>query len=84
MEYIMTLKYLWDCKKNTIGKGLFECFLMPFDCVGAFIVGRWKRTAGKSIKKIFADSVSKDAFEGSATKYVYVVKKNIVTLKNVQ
>ena len=37
-----------------------------------------------TLNTLFLYSVSKDAFEGSATKYVYVVKKNIVTLKNVQ
>ena len=43
---------------------------------------KWK--ASKPVKKISLNTVSKDTLESSVSEYICVVKKNIVTIRNVQ
>ena len=52
--------------------------------VGALFGGKRNKKAGKSVKKIFLNPVSKDTLESSASEYVYVVKKNIITIRIVR
>ncbi|MCI9577059.1 MAG: hypothetical protein HFJ84_10580 [Clostridiales bacterium] len=42
------------------------------------------RRAGKSVKKISVNPVSKDTLKNSVSEYVFVVKKNIAMSKNVR
>ena len=46
--------------------------------------GGQERKAGKPVKKISVDPVSKDTLESSVSEYVCVVEENIVTVRNVR
>ena len=42
---------------------------------------KWK--ASKPVKKLSLNTVSKDTLESSVSEYIFVVKKNIIMIKNV-
>ena len=46
--------------------------------------GGQERKAGKPVKKISVNPVSKDTLESSVSEYVCVVEENIVTVRNVR